>query len=238
MAKQARRWSLAIEVAFVIGAWSFVILQMRLVWLSLALAALVALPFLIWGESFDGWFTGDAAIQWLRGWGALGWLAVIGLLVSDLVLPVPGTGVMSAAGYLYGAWIGGLLGAAGSFLSGLIAYALCHRFGHAIAARIAGADDLARGEALFRRRGAWLVALSRCLPLLPEVVACLAGVTRMPLGNFLLSLACGCVPMGFIYAAIGAAGQNHPGAAIALSVAVPAVLWAGVQWWLRRHARN
>lgn len=205
---------------------------MRLVWFAIALAVLIAIPFLVWGELFEGWFTGDAAIQWLRGWGAWGWLAVIALLISDLVLPVPGTGVMSAAGFLYGAWLGGLAGVAGSFASGMIAYALCRRFGHALAERIAGAGGLARGEALFRRRGAWLVALSRCLPLLPEVVACLAGVARMPLRTFALSLACGCVPMGFIYAAIGAAGQNHPGFAIALSVAVPAVLWAAVQWWL------
>lgn len=208
---------------------------MRLFWLALALAALVAVPFLLWGHAFEGWFTGDAAIRWLRDWGALGWLAVIVLLVADLVLPVPGTGVMSAAGYLYGVWIGGLLGAVGSFLSGLLAYGLCRRFGHAVAARLAGVDDLARGEALFRRRGAWLVALSRCLPLLPEVVACLAGVTRMPLRIFVIALACGCVPMGFIYAAIGAAGQNDPAFAIALSIAVPAVLWAGVQAWLAHH---
>lgn len=76
---------------------------------------------------------------------------------------------------------------------------------------------------------------SRCLPLLPEVVACLAGLTRMPFYPFVLSLACGCLPLGFIYAAIGAAGQDNPGLALSLSVAIPAALWAFVQLWLRRH---
>ncbi len=208
---------------------------MRLVWLAIVLAVFVAVPFLIWGDRFESWFTGDAAIQWVQSWGPWGGVAVIGLLVADLVLPLPGTGVISAAGYLYGAWIGGLLGAAGSFFSGLLAYGLCRSMGHGIAARLVGAEELARGEALFRRRGAWFVALSRCLPLLPEVVACLAGVTRMPFGIFALALACGSVPMGFIYAAIGAAGQDHPGFAIGLSIAVPAILWAGVQTWLRHH---
>jgi uncharacterized membrane protein YdjX (TVP38/TMEM64 family) len=72
------------------------------------------------------------------------------------------------------------------------------------------------------------VALSRWLPLLPEVIACLAGLTRMPLRTFTLSLAVGSVPMGFVYAAIGAAGQSRPGLALSLSIIVPAVMYLAV----------
>jgi uncharacterized membrane protein YdjX (TVP38/TMEM64 family) len=210
----------------------------RLIWLALGLALLFLIPFLIWGKEFGGWFNAEAAIRRLRAWGPLGGLAVVGLLISDLFLPVPTTGVMSAAGYLYGVWMGGIYSALGSVLSGLIAYGLCLCFGRRAAERLAGAKDLARGEVLFRRRGAWLVALSRCLPLLPEVISCLAGVTRMPFRIYLISLACGSLPLGFIYAAIGAAGQNRPGLALGLSLAVPAALWAMVQLWLRRQGRS
>ncbi len=208
---------------------------MRLLWLSLLLAVVLAVPFLVFGETFEAWFTGDAAIVRLRGCGAWAWAAIVGLLAADLVLPLPGTAVMSAGGFIYGALLGGVIAASGSFLSGMIAYGLCRRFGHGIAERLAGREDLARGEALFRNRGAWLVALSRALPLLPEVIACLAGLTRMPLRLFVVSLASGCIPVGFIFAAIGAAGQSRPGVALALSIAVPAILYAGVHGWLRRH---
>jgi len=88
---------------------------MRLLVTSIILAVVLCVPFLIWEDQFMQWFTGDAAIRWIRGWGAWGWLAVIGLLISDLVLPIPATPVMSAAGYLYGTFIGGLLSAIGSF---------------------------------------------------------------------------------------------------------------------------
>lgn len=209
---------------------------MRLLWLALAFAALLAVPFVCFGERFESWFIGDAAVRTLRDCGSWAWAAIIGLLMADLVLPLPGTALISAGGYVYGSFLGGLLGAAGSFFSGMIAYLLCRRFGRGVAARLAGAADLARGEALFQQRGAWLVALSRALPLLPEVVACLAGVTRMPLRRFALSLACGCVPIGFIYAAIGAAGQDRPALALALSILIPAVLWIGAQGWLGREA--
>ena len=206
---------------------------MRLFWIALGLAVLFLLPFLFWGERFTSWFTDDAAIRWIRGWGPWGWAAVIALLCGDLLLPLPATGVMSAAGYVYGAWVGGAVSAAGSFLSGMLGYSLCRAFGQRAALRLAGERELARSEALFRRRGAWLVALSRWLPLFPEVVACLAGLSRMPLGRFAAALACGCVPMGFAYAAIGAAGQERPWLALALSIIVPGVLWGIVQPLLR-----
>ena len=207
---------------------------MRLFWTALALGALFCLPFLAWGDEFTRWFTGDAALVWIRGRGAWGWLAVIGLLMSDLFLPLPATPVMSAAGYLYGPWIGGLLSATGSVASGLLGYWLCRSCGRGLAARLAGEDQLDEHETLFRRSGPWLVAASRWLPLFPEVISCLAGLTRMPARTFTVALLCGSVPMGFVYAAIGAAGQENPRLALGLSVLAPPVLWALVSPWVRR----
>ncbi len=209
--------------------------DMRLLWIALGLAVLVLIPFGIWGESFTAWFTGDAAVTWVRSWGSWGWMAVVVLLCADLVLPLPATGVMSAAGYLYGPVIGGMVSAAGSFASGMLAYGLCRGLGKRAAVLLAGEADLVRGESLFRRRGAWLVAVSRCLPIFPEVVACMAGLTRMPLGIFSVALACGCIPMAFIYAAIGARGQENPVAALALSVIVPVILYGAVHLIVRRR---
>ena len=208
---------------------------MRLLVTSIILAVVLCLPFLIWGGQFMQWFTGDAAIQWIRGWGAWGWLAVIGLLVSDLFLPIPATPVMSAAGYLYGTLIGGMVSAVGSFAAGMAGYGLCRAFGRGVARRLAGEKEMAEHHTLFQRSGPWLVAASRWLPLLPEVISCLAGLTRMPLRVFAVSLACGSVPMGFVYAAIGAAGQDNPKLAIGLSVLVPPVLWAALRPLLRHR---
>jgi uncharacterized membrane protein YdjX (TVP38/TMEM64 family) len=208
---------------------------MRLVWTALALAALFCVPFLLWGEGFMAWFSGDAAVQWIRGCGRWGWLGVIGLLMSDLFLPIPATGVMAAAGYVYGAWIGGVLSAVGSFGAGVLGYALCRSFGQRAARWLAGEEELSAHEGRFRRHGGWLVAASRWLPLLPEVVTCLAGLTRMPLRRFLVALACGAVPMGFVYAAIGAAGQERPALAVGLSIAVPPLLWLAASPLLKRR---
>ena len=205
---------------------------MRLLTTAIIFAIVLGIPFAIWGDRFMAWFTGDAAIEWIRGWGVWGWVAVVALLVSDLVLPIPATPVMSAAGYLYGTLLGGAISAAGSFAAGMAGYGLCRAFGPGIAARLAGEQELARHETLFQRSGPWLVAASRWLPLLPEVVTCLAGLTRMPLRIFAVSLACGAVPMGFVFAAIGAAGQERPKLALTLSVLIPPVLWLAVRPFL------
>jgi len=206
---------------------------MRLLRLFLILAAAVMIPFLIWGGRFEAWFTGDAAVTWLRGLGAWGWLGGIGLLMGDLFLPVPGTAVMSALGYLYGPWTGGAVSALGSFLSGSLAYGLTRWIHPRWAAKLAGATELKKYHALFARSGPWIVALSRWLPVLPEVVACLAGLSRMPARQFFIALACGCVPLGFAFAAIGAAGQQNPALALTLSALVPAALILVARKWLR-----
>lgn len=133
--------------------------------------------------------------------------------------------VISALGYLYGFTVGGLIGAAGSFLSGSLGYWLCRIAGESVAVRLLGEKDLERGKRLSRRLGGWIVALSRWLPIFPEVVACMAGLTRMPPGYFHAALLCGSLPLGFTYAYIGQTGIDHPWLALALSAGLPPFIW-------------
>lgn len=213
---------------------------MRLLWLFLGLAVLFLLPFLFWGDLLTSTFTATGAVEWLADYGRWAWAAGLVLLTSDLLLPVPGTVVMSALGYLYGTVAGGLLSAAGSFLSGALAYVLCRRFGTGAARRILGDTDFERGERLFARVGGWLVVLSRWLPILPEVVACMAGLTRMPARTFFLALACGSLPPAFTFAAVGQAGTHHPLLAVLASAVIPVVFWLLVRpfIWQRAEARS
>jgi len=206
---------------------------MRVLRLFLILAVAVLIPFVLWGGRFEAWFTGDAAVAWLRGLGAWGWVGGVGLLMADLFLPVPGTAVMSALGFIYGPWTGGAVSAIGSFLSGSLAYGLTRWIHPRWAAKLAGQAELKKYHDLFARRGAWIVALSRWLPVLPEVVACLAGLSRMPARVFFIALACGSVPLGFAFAAIGAAGERNPALALTLSALVPAGLMLAARRWVR-----
>lgn len=196
---------------------------MRLLWLFLGLAAVFLIPFLLWGDRLE--VTPELVAERLRGFGGWAWAVALLLLAADLFLPVPATAVLAALGFLYGPWAGGLIGALGSVSSGLIGYGLCRALGRGVALRLVGERDLERGTRLFERFGAWLVVLSRWLPLFPEVISCAAGLIRMPWTRFVAALVCGSVPMSFTYAWVGHAGNRHPGLATVLSLLGPPVLW-------------
>ncbi len=198
----------------------------RIGWILGAVSAAVLVPWLIWGERMDALLSPQAMADWAAGrprW--LVWLAGVGLLMADVVLPVPATVVMSALGFALGPWEGGLVAATGAFLAGCLAYGLARWLGRGFAERLAGAEALAELEARFARLGGWWVALSRWTPVLPEAVACLAGLSRMSPPRFAAALACGCAPLGLAFAWIGHLGQSSPALALGLSAAIPGLLW-------------
>jgi membrane protein DedA with SNARE-associated domain len=85
------------------------------------------------------------------------------------------------------------------------------------------------GEALFARGCSWLAVLSRWVPVFQEVIACVAGLSRMPPFPLFIALACGSAPLGFVFAVIGHAGVDYPVLAVVLSAGLPPLLWLAVQ---------
>jgi membrane protein DedA with SNARE-associated domain len=114
---------------------------------------------------------------------------------------------------------------------GLCGYGVGRLIGEKAARRLLGDLDFEKGRLLFARGGGWMVALSRALPILPEALSCTAGLVRMPFARFAGALACGSLPIGFLFAWIGAAGRAAPGWSLAFSLLVPAALWAAARRW-------
>ena len=194
------------------------------IFVTIALA--LGVPFLIWGESLEANLSDEGAGAWLESYGTYAWAGGIGLLIADLAVPVPTTAVMAALGIVYGPVLGGLIATAGSLASGLIGYALSRRLGRPLVLRLLGPGALAEGDRLFADLGGWMVALSRWLPVVSEVVACMAGLSRMRFRVFAAALLCGSAPLGFVFATIGGAGAGSPLLTLGLSALAPFLLWA------------
>lgn len=192
-------------------------------------------PFLIWGEALETNLTDEGAGAWLESYGAYAWAGGIGLLIADLALPVPTTAVMAALGIVYGPLLGGLVAVAGSVASGLVGYGLSRGFGRPLVLRLLGERALANGERLFAGAGGWMVALSRWLPVVSEVVAFMAGLSRMRFSVFLAALVCGSVPLGFVFAFVGGAGADSPLLTLGLSALAPFFLWGAARPLLSRR---
>ncbi len=77
------------------------------------------------------------------------------------------------------------------------------------------------------------------MPILPETISCLAGLGRMPLGQFLLGSIVGAAPMALCFAWIGAWGKvtDEPGWSLAISAGLPILIIIPVTWILRTRAR-
>ena len=211
---------------------------MRLILLFIALVIMVLIPFFIWGDTLMAFFSWEHSLEFLKGYGSWAWAIAIMLLIADLFLPLPATIIMSALGYMYGPLVGGLLSAAGSFASGVLAYWLCRILGENAAIKMLGQKEYARGKSISAKMGGWVVVLSRWLPVFPEVIACMAGLTRMPVKYFYLALATGSIPLGFTYALIGHAGNTHTGLAVGLSAGLPPLIWFMINRILRERLKE
>lgn len=114
---------------------------------------------------------------------------IIPPIPSEVVLPLAGfrarEGAMNVILVWLAATVGGVVGA-------LVLYWLGRWLGYERLHRLAGKrwffvvsqKDVDRGCKLFEKNGSWIVAASRCVPVLRSVVSLPAGMTRMPLVKF------------------------------------------------------
>lgn len=172
------------------------------------------------------------ALQKYERWA---WALGIALLWADLLLPIPQTSIIAALGIVYGPWFGGAVGSFGLITSGLIGYGLMRTSARRLVLRWVRPGSLERIERWFERSGTWAIVLSRSLPhSIPEALVLVAGLARMPLGRFTAALVLGSVPIGFVFAAIGAGWSTQPVLALVVSYVVPIVLLPVALYFMRR----
>lgn len=208
---------------------------MRLYAIIFAVVGLTLIPVLLFDDEVDAYFAGEEGLRRLQQFGGWAWLAGIGLIVADLVLPVPSTAVIAGLGMLYGPWLGGLIGGVGSMLAGLTAYAGGRWLGGPALKLFVGPADLDKLGRFFARHGLWAVAVSRWMPLLPEALCCLGGAARMPVGPFLAALACGSLAMGFAFGFLGEQYLDRPTTGLIVSALIPLAVWPVAHYLLRRR---
>lgn len=210
---------------------------MRLYAIIFVVVGITLIPALILDDEIDAQFAGEEGLNRLREYGDWAWAVGIGLIVSDLVLPVPSTAVIAGLGMLYGPWLGGLIGGLGSMLAGLVAYGLGRTVGRPALRYLTGDADLERLGRFFAKHGLWAIALSRWMPLLPEALCALAGSARMRTVPFLAALAVGSLAMGFAFGFLGEHYVHSPAAGLIISAAIPLAVWPPVHYVLNRRPR-
>jgi uncharacterized membrane protein YdjX (TVP38/TMEM64 family) len=200
----------------------------RLTGITVALFLTLTLAYLV--AAAHGWskdtLWADRLARTQEG-GAHSWptgAMVAAILASDLVLPIPSSVIMALAGSLLGTLRGGLWAFAGAMSSALLGFGLCRHLGRPVFSRLVGREETARVRRFLDRYGVWAVILSRSVPMLTEVVSCMAGLGGMSFRRFVLCSTAGTLPLCLLYAWAGASGTDPAGMgwAIVLAFALPA----------------
>ena len=163
---------------------------------------------------------------------------VLLLLFADLFIAIPTMTVITLSGYFLGFRYGASASIAGLILAGVSGYWLSHILGERVFDFVLRKEK-ARKEAkeTFRKHGVVMILLSRAIPILPEVTACLAGMTKMKFSKFLLVWSLSTIPYVLILAFAGSVSSiENPKPAIYTAIAISATLWTG--WYLFNKKRK
>ena len=164
--------------------------------------------------------------SWMKHGGVLAASLGVGLLIADVVLPVPSSLVMVAHGALFGVVGGTLLSLIGSVGAALFGFAIGRRGGKVLE-RLVTPTDRTRADHLLSRWGALAIIVTRPIPLLAETVAIMAGASRMSWTNVILASLVGSLPPALLYALTGAAVANFQSTVLMFTVVVAV---AGLFW--------
>ena len=209
---------------------------LRMLTLVMVLVVFVLLPFALWGEQMDAnmpRLVRDQTTKW-----AVAWIG-IGLLVLDVVLPVPSSVVSVSLCFLLGPVWGALtvlVGMVGAFTAG---FWLGRLLPTVRVRRWVGARTWDAVAATGRSAGMWWIAASRPVPVLAEVTAVVAGSLRFPFATSLAAATFSSVLVSAAYGASAWLGFGQLGSSTALlalsAICLPAASWAVFQWWRRQN---
>jgi uncharacterized membrane protein YdjX (TVP38/TMEM64 family) len=164
---------------------------------------------------------------WMMRGGMLAAALGVGLLVADVLLPIPSSLIMVAHGALFGVLGGTVLSLIGSVGASMFGFCIGRR-GGTLLRRVTTQEERARADSFLKRWGTMAVCLSRPMPLLAETIAIMAGTSGLSWGRMIVASLAGSLPPALLYALTGAAVADFRSAALMFLV----VMFVTGLFWL------
>jgi uncharacterized membrane protein YdjX (TVP38/TMEM64 family) len=171
---------------------------------------------------------------WMNQGGVFAAILGVGLLIADVLLPVPSSLVMVAHGALFGVVTGTLLSLLGSVGASMFGFAIGRRGGKFLE-RVITQEERLRADRLLNRWGVLAVIVTRPIPLLAETVAIMAGASPLGWGSVILASLAGSLPAALLYALTGATVVNFESTTLMFGVVL---LIAGFFWFIGNRAER
>jgi len=174
------------------------------------------------------------------------------MAIESACIPLPSEIIMPFSGYLvykgeFTLWGVAVSGAVGCVLGSLVAYyigvyggrPLVNKYGRYV---LISRRDLALADRWFQRHGDITIFIGRLLPVVRTFIALPAGISRMPLGRFVVYTFAGsliwCYGLAWIGLKLGENWRSLGGYFHKFDIAIGVVLLIGVVWYVRRHWRH
>jgi uncharacterized membrane protein YdjX (TVP38/TMEM64 family) len=165
-------------------------------------------------------------------------LFVASLLFLDLFIAVPTLTIAIGAGFFLGHIYGFIAVFIGFSLAGVVGYCLSRLYGNKVLNfLIKDEDKRMEATTLFKKHGVVTILLSRAMPILPEVSACLAGMMHLPFKRFITAWILSSAPYALIATYAGSISTfDDPKPAIFAAIGLSVFLWTC--WYLYRRAHR
>ena len=196
--------------------------------LMCAVLLVPVLPFLFFSGSLDAWLRGVVDDPPSL---AATFALVVGLLATDILLPIPSSVISTMSGWHLGWPLGTLATWVGMNLGAVIGFALARRFGHSFALWFSRGDDLDRMRRVSDQYGPVVLVLTRAVPVFAEASVLIAGIHRLSWRRFLPAVLLSNLGIAIAYATFGDYAERHQWLPLALGVAIgiPVLVAAAAQ---------
>jgi uncharacterized membrane protein YdjX (TVP38/TMEM64 family) len=198
----------------------------------LAIVLLIPIvPFLFFGGTFESWLE-----QWKNSPPdpTVTAAVIVGLLATDVLLPIPSSIVSTLAGSQLGVAWGTVAVCLGMTLGASIGFFVAKRWGRAVALRFTSEEDLDRLEHLTSLYGATVLVLLRAVPVLAEASVLLVGIHDLSWRRFVPPIVLSNLGIALAYAKFGEYADRNQWLpfALGLSIALPLLATLAVRRWL------
>lgn len=199
--------------------------------LVLLFAVLTIAGFVLFGAVVEDWAVGAFGPATQQSTVAL--FSFV-LLAGDIVLPTPSSVVLAAAGRLLGIALAIPVCTLGLSAGALLGAAAAKRLGAVWVSQRVGSEDYARMAERLQRNALLIVALTRPIPVVAEVVVLTAGTLGIGVRQLAVPVLLGNLAYAAIFACIGAQLLD-PRLLVPVFIAaaaIPILVWLGLT---RRH---
>ena len=147
----------------------------------------------------------ESVVDFMNSFGFWAWLIFILLVILEVVLaPIPPLVLYVAAGFVFGAFLGGVLTLIGNLIGAGIDFFIAKRYGRGIVVKKTNKKVREKFDKFSEKYGGFAIFLLRINPATTsDLVSYLAGLTKIKFWKFLLWTGLGLIPLIFIQTYLG-----------------------------------